>query len=210
MEVQSVRNGQKHGFVMDSDEIEERIRDGREAEYHPRAVEPEAVEIDLGTRITLTNMKRQLQWTGKPLRRRLARRFSIIGAQQQFEVELDGKPVTVEDREYQDKLQYIWTFGEKGIESGAAAKNLEHSEERSGYVEVQTDLAIDGWIGTASNSGQLKDSDTNESINKIVVIVRGKLAQEDILEEFGEGDCIPSTSSAKSMPTSWTWMIKRT
>lgn len=172
---------------MDSDEIEERIRDGREAQYHPRVVEPDAVEIDLGTRITLTNMKRQLQWTGKPLRRRLARRFSIIGSQQQFEVELDGQPITVEDREYQDKLQYIWTFGEKGTESGATAKNLEHLEERSGYVGAHTGLAIDGWIGTASNSGQLKDSDTNESINKIVVIVRGKLAQEDILEEFGEG-----------------------
>ena len=36
-------------------------------------------------------------------------------------------------------------------------------------------------------AGQLKDTDTSESINKLVVLVRGKLAQEDILEEFGEG-----------------------
>ena len=187
VEVHSVRNGVKHGFIMDSDEIEERIRDGREAQYHPRAVDPDTVEIDVGTRITLTNMKRQLQWTGKPLRRRLARRFSVIGSQQQFEIELDGQPITVEDREYQDKLQYIWTFGDRGIESSAVAKSLDHSEERSGDIEGQAGLTIDGWIGTASNSGQLKDSDTNESINKIVVMVRGKLAQEDILEEFGEG-----------------------
>ena len=48
-------------------------------------------------------------------------------------------------------------------------------------------MVIDGWIGTAAEAGQLKDTDTKESINKLVVMVRGKLAQEDILEEFGEG-----------------------
>ena len=187
VEVHSVRNGEKHGFGMDSDDIEERIRDGREAQYYPSAVEPGAVDLARGTRIILTNMKRRLQWTGRPLRRRLARRFSVIGSQNEFNIELDGQPIAIEDREYQDKLQYIWTFGDKGIESRDTAKNLEHSEDRSGDIEGYSDLAIDGWIGTASNAGQLRDSDTNESINKIVVMVRGKLAQEDILEEFGEG-----------------------
>ena len=52
---------------------------------------------------------------------------------------------------------------------------------------MHPDWVIDGWIGTASMAGQLKDTDTSESINKLVVLVRGKLAQEDILEEFGEG-----------------------
>ena len=187
VEVHSVRNGEKHGFIMDSEDIEERIRDGREAQYHPRAIEPDAVDLDHGTRIILTNLKRRLQWTGRPLRRRLARRFSVIGSQNQFEIHLDGQPIAIEDREYQDKVQYIWTFGDKGVESRDAAKNLEHSEQRSGDIEGHPDLNIDGWIGTASNAGQLRDSDTNESINKIVVMVRGKLAQEDILEEFGEG-----------------------
>ena len=187
VEVHSIRNGERHGFVMDSDDIEEKIKSGREAQYHPTPVDAEGIDLDSGTRITLTNMKRQLQWTGRPLRRRLARRFSIIGAQHQFEIELDGQPITIEDREYQDKVQYIWTFGEKGSESRTSAKNLEHAEERDSEIEGHPGLAIDGWIGTASKAGQLRDSDTSESINKIVVIVRGKLAQEDILEEFGEG-----------------------
>ena len=38
VEVHSVRNGEKHGFIMDSEDIEEKIRDGREAQYHPRAI----------------------------------------------------------------------------------------------------------------------------------------------------------------------------
>ena len=44
---------------------------------------------------------------------------------------------------------------------------------------------VAGWIGTALGSGDLKDGEDN--LNKIVIMVRGKLAQEDILEDFTEG-----------------------
>ena len=99
IEVYSVKDGLKHGFVLDADEIEQRIKDGREAQYHPKPVVPEGIDIERGTRILLTDMKRKLQWTGKPLRRRLARRFSVIGTRHRFSIELDGQPVTVEDRD---------------------------------------------------------------------------------------------------------------
>jgi hypothetical protein len=42
-----------------------------------------------------------------------------------------------------------------------------------------------GWIGSVEKSGNLKDG--TEKINKIGILTRGKLAQEDILEEFTEG-----------------------
>lgn len=192
VEVHSVSDNGKHGFIMDSDAIEEKIKDGGEAQYNPTPVDPEEIDLDCGTRIVLTNMKRQLQWTGTPLRRRLARRFSVIGALNDFEVELNGQLITVDDRDYQDKLQYLWTFGEIGLQSRNVAKKLEKMERRPGDIE-DYDYKIDGWIGTAHTAGQLKDADTSgsidtsESINKIVIMVRGKLAQEDILEEFGEG-----------------------
>lgn len=186
VEVHSVTNEGKHGFIMDSDEIESIIKGEREEHYNPTPVDSEKIDLDRGTRIVLTNMKRKLQWTGTPLRRRLARRFSIIGSINHFEVELDGQPITVDDRDYQDKLQYLWTFGEVGLQSYNVAKKLGKLERRPGDIEDQ-DYEIDGWIGTAFTAGQLKDPDTSESINKIVIMVRGKLAQEDILEEFGEG-----------------------
>lgn len=186
VEVRSVRDTDKHGFIMDSREIEELIKDGGEAQYLPTPIDKAIIDFDSGTRIILSEMKRKLQWTEKPLRRRLARRFSVIGSRHNFQVELDGHPITIEDRDYQDKLQYAWTFGDIGSWSLMDAKKLVTSEERSGEIEGQ-EFAIDGWIGTASNAGQLRDSDTSESINKIVIMVRGKLAQEDILEEFGEG-----------------------
>ena len=184
--VHSVRNGDKHGFIMDAKEIKKQIRDGKEREYNPKPYLGE-ITLSRGTRIVLTNMKRKLQWTGRSLRRRLARRFSIISPQYNFEVILDGKPVTIEDREYQDKLQYVWTYGEIGTRISESAKNLKSYESRCGRLGNSSGMIMEGWIGTSFNSGQLKDSETSESINKIVVMVRGKLAQEDILEEFGEG-----------------------
>ena len=60
VEVHSIKDGEKHGFVMDSEAIEEKINDGRESQYHPEAVDPAEIDIDRGTLITLTNMKRQL------------------------------------------------------------------------------------------------------------------------------------------------------
>lgn len=185
VEVHTVKNGVKHGFVMDSAQIEADIADGREAKYNPEAVDSDDIDISRGTRITLTNMKRQLQWTGRALRRRLARRFSIIGDLHGFNIVLDGEPITVEDRDYQDKVQYLWTFGDAGLRCYDAASNLEEHEERDNAVD--SGYEIDGWIATAFKSGQLKDPDTKESLNNLVIMVRGKLAQEDILEEFGEG-----------------------
>ena len=188
VEIHSVRESERHGFRMDAGRIEEAIKDGDGGEYFPDPVSSEDVDLEVGTRIILTNMKRQLHRSSKPLRRRLARRFSIIGPKHGFEIELDGRPITIEDREYHDKVQYIWTFGNRGSEFASVASNLERHSPRQGMIEVDGEtFKVDGWIGTAAEAGQLKDQDTKESINKIVIMVRDKLAQEDILEDFGEG-----------------------
>ncbi len=187
VEIHSVRNGDRHGFIMDAERIEEVIKSENEDQYHPKSVEQGQVQIDFGTKITLTNIKRRLDRSGSALRRRLARRFSIIGSINQFQIAINSSPVTIEDRGYHDKVQYIWTFGPLGQEVGDSASILEHRERRSGSLTVDdSEFNIDGWIGTATAHGQLKDSD-GSSINKLVLMVRGKLAQEDILEEFGEG-----------------------
>ena len=55
VEVHSIRNKDKHGFIMDSDDIEETIGEGSEAQYYPQRVEPVDFDLDCGTCITLTN-----------------------------------------------------------------------------------------------------------------------------------------------------------
>ena len=64
--------------------------------------------------------------------------------------------------------------------------NCEETETRP-FEFGDNKYSVTGWIGTVNESGHLKDTDTGDNLNKIVVMVRGKVAQEDILDEFIEG-----------------------
>ena len=184
VEVHSVKNGELHGFRMSVDAIKQTMASG-DGTYYPETIDVPTGTLDKGTRIILTDMKRELRrrQTGTALKRRLARRFSIMGSNT-FTIKLNGEEVTVADRGYHDKLQYIWTFGQMGKEAAELANNCEASRELSPSIGM--DYEIDGWIGTARKPSDLKDSESGESINGIVIMVRGKLAQENILDEFGD------------------------
>ena len=148
-----------------------------------------------GTRIVLTGLKKR-SFSNCPtaLRKRLARRFSIIGTEHNFTVSVNGVAVQITDRDCFHKLQYLWYYGEeseKYVELCDSGK-LEHNKKGEDKISVKIEenaepvsYPITGWIGTAVGSGDLKDGDDN--LNKIVIMVRGKLAQEDILEDFTEG-----------------------
>lgn len=183
VEVHSVKAGQRQGFQMKLQDIRDQITAGN-GEYEPQPINAEEVKVpwERGTRLVITNFKRQLIHTESSLRKRLARRFSIIGDEHSFEVSVDGKAIGVADRDYFHKLQYVWAYGDKGKPFLTDAKNALRKHERPGNVAEAGDVW--GWIGTVERSGSLKDD--GENLNKITVLMRGKLAQEDILEEFGE------------------------
>ena len=188
IEIHSVKDEDVHGFILNTDDIEETIQQEGEKEYYPKRVPSDRIQIQEGTRIMLTNVKRRLDRSSIALRRRLARRFSIIGPDHHFRVILDGHEISPEDRGYEDKIQYIWTFGERGAAIGAKAKNRVQTEARQPEVDVDgRSFEIGGWIGTARKAGDLNDSETGDNLNGIILLVRGKLAQEDILPEFREG-----------------------
>lgn len=198
VKVQTVKGEEKSGFVMSVAKIRTAI--GRAGDtYHPEPLDESEITLDKeGTQIILTDLKKRVSQTSPALRKRLARRFSIIGTDN-FNVTLGGTPVTIADRDYFHKLQYLWYFGsesEKYVEFSKRLKSsrLEHHEKRACDIEVLSeDGAVDGryrvtgWIGTVQKSGDLNDKDAKDNLNKIVVMVRGKLAQEDILEDFPEG-----------------------
>ena len=181
--VHTVKGGKRHGFRMDATEIKNAAKGG-EVKYRPTPVDP-APDLEKGTRLTLTGLRPQIRKTGA-LKRRLARRFSVIGGDHEFEVVVDGKAITALDRGYHDRLEHIWAYGRYGKGIAADASLKPNSLNPRLAIGGRT-AAVDGWIGTAKSSGQLKDADTKESINKIGIMVRGKLAQEDVLGELGEG-----------------------
>lgn len=179
--VHSVKNGERHGFRMNVDKIEHTLENAN-LDYHPTSVSP-ADDLAGGTRITLSDLKLQLR-KNDALKTKIARRFSVIS--DEFKITVDGKEITPQDRGYQDKLQYAWALGSRGELAIQGASNARHfSLSPAVHLDGSTEQ-IDGWIGTARESGQLKDAETKQSINRIVIMVRGKIAQEDILEELGE------------------------
>ena len=194
VEVQTFRETM-HGFVMSAQEIEAQIQNSDGGTYNPEPLPDTRITLnDQGTRIILTELKKQVSQAPRALKRRLARRFSIIGAENNFSVHINGEAVEIRDRDYFHKLQYLWYYGDdscKYVEYCQPGK-LEHNDEREGRIQTESEedaeaenYLVTGWIGTALGSGDLKDGEDN--LNKIIVMVRGKLAQEDILEDFTEG-----------------------
>ena len=178
IEVQSVKDGDINGFTMSLSAIRKAIQDKTSGNtYYPIPLPREKIVVTKGTRLALRDFRKQLTHTEKALRRRLARRFSVIGSEHSFSITVNEKPIGIAERDYYHKLQYIWYYGSYGKECADHCKNADRREERSAPF-------FEGWIGTVKESGQLKEE--NESLNKIVVMARGKLVQEDILETFGE------------------------
>ncbi|MDA7949741.1 MAG: ATP-binding protein [Hyphomicrobiaceae bacterium] len=178
IEVHSIKDGELHGFRMNVDKIEDRIKSSG-GEYFPDPIDPDT-NLKRGTKIILSDLKRK--YKPRSLRKRLARRFSIIG--DDFKVRLNGEEITTKDRMYGNKIQYVWTLGEtlKSIGSGGYKK----FDVKDKFGSVDGHGSIRGWIGTVYKPSML-DEDDSENSNRISILVRGKLAQEDVLDEFEEG-----------------------
>lgn len=188
--VETARGADKNGFEMSAEAIKKQISDTDGGTYQPDPLPDDEITLDSnGTRIVLTGLKKRVYQTPAALRKRIARRFGIIGAEHNFTVCVNEKPVSVTDRGYFDKLQYLWHHGEESEEYVELCKKKpEYSEKREGNVESEdggSSYPVKGWIGTTDTPSDLKDGE--ENLNKIVIMVRGKLAQEDILEDFTEG-----------------------
>ena len=189
----------QQSFIMRLDDIKKAIDvkgDGEQANtYHPVPIDPIEQNRPHGTTIILSDLRRGLTHTGAALRRRIARRFGVIGTDNNFCVRVDKDDVTIVDRDYFSKLQMLWYFGDDGSRFVNECKLKPTSETDSRYLRYSTErpdtltsgAKITGWIGTVFEPRQLKDTDDDESINHVVVLSRGKLVQEDILGHVNDG-----------------------
>lgn len=191
IKIYTVKEGQKRGFRMLLSEIEEKIT-RQESVYRPAILQDFPTNLHEGTRIVLTVLKKNQHQTEAALRKRLARRFSILGEKSRFSLKINTTPVSIADRGYFSKLQFLWHYGPIDGLPISSPEKLGSCEERANEIAVPAEgellkmtCHITGWIGTVKESGDLKDEEDN--LNKIVVMVRGKMAQEDILEDFNEG-----------------------
>ena len=187
--VETACEGHWNALRMSLDAIRSAIRNQaptESGEYNPDPCDTRDIDFQHGTRIILTGLrKHQAINTSVGLRMRLARRFSIIGASHGFQVSVDGTEITSADRGYSSQMQYAWGYNDEALDS--IFPNLEESEQRTGRITMpeRPDLSVSGWVGTVRETKQLRD-DSGENLNRIAILVRGKMAQEDILGDFGE------------------------
>ncbi|KXK55483.1 MAG: DNA mismatch repair protein [Chlorobi bacterium OLB7] len=187
--IYSVKDGEKNGFQMLLADIEKKIQQ-EESTYYPAELNDFPPDLTRGTRIILRDLKKRQRQTPAALRKQLARRFSILGSKHHFALSINNDPVTIEDRDYFSKIQFLWMY-DLDDDFKHYFKNSDHSEVRKSTICWENDDGssgkgnVIGWIGTVKSAGSLKDDAGN--INKIVILVRGKMAQEDILDIFNEG-----------------------
>ena len=183
--IETIKEGRKSAFQMKLDEIREQIRrEGGSGTYEPTILPVDGIDFPCGTKITLGELrKRQTIGTTKALKKRVARRFSIVGEKHGFRVYVDGDEVSPSDRDYYDKIRYLWTYGDQQ-DVVALCSKVENKEERTDCVESD-EITITGWLATVGEVRYLKDEE-GDNLNRIAIFVRGKLAQEDILTDFSE------------------------
>lgn len=152
------------------------------SEYNPEPVEapPEVFSGGHGTHILVSSLKRNRlrEMAPESLRRRLARRFSVIGSRD-FHVLVNGIEVTSADREDLKFVEYLWTLEDTSVDTSACVnlKKREALDNRAG--DWNPAWNVQGWIGTVDRPKRLATPEGN--LNSIIVLARGRLVDEDIL-----------------------------
>ena len=191
-------------FELDAEDIRRQIADENpsdEKPYIPRKISFNDKIEENGTKIIISDLKkvRLTQASVNGLKTRIARRFGLASDQSDFEIYVAGEKVTLADRDYFHKAQFLFQYGEQEYHS--FCKNLDKDDNGKLQNFVQNNsfdifdendkkgkFAINGWIAIARSSSDLVDIDEpGSNLNKITIVVRGKVAQEDILHEFRIG-----------------------
>lgn len=196
VKVYTTKDGEQHAFRMNVDEIKEAIGEEEVAAstvqpqiYTPTALDEFPDDLEQGTKIVLEDLKKRVHTAESALRKRLARRFSILEPEYNFSVRVNGDRIDITDRDYFHKIQFLWTFGDDEYVDYCRDDKLQEHEHRSGTTE--SGFEVEGWIGTVEKPGNLvEDHPGGESeaddLNKISLMVRGKMAKADLMEDFND------------------------
>lgn len=184
VEIHTARNGNpadRAGFIMDINKIRDEIERGNSSTTtcELEEVDGSKIEIESGTRIRLTGLNRRIGRDAKAVRKNLARRFSIIDPAHSFNVTVNGDAITINDRDYWPKLEYIWYMGGEGDRITRQCRRKR--TEIDGTVDSDKEYRVGGWVGTVR-----RQEDMGNGNNRITVMARGKVIHEDILSSIKE------------------------
>ena len=158
--VESMQNGEVSHFRMNFDELMKKEEE-RAIEFPPL---PRTGDVTVGTKITLKHITiyKTRRIDVDDIRRKLARRFAVIGEQHNFEVVINGDSITLEDRDLRHFL---------GQDMNGKPHEWTYDDEE---IVPNTDWKVSGWIG-ALNRTSAEDDGIDRGI---VLMARGKMVQE--------------------------------
>lgn len=178
---EQISYGTAIGLTMNRSEIKQRAKE--RSDYYPPPLPSDRVDVQNGTRLTLSGLDaKATKLTVTSLRRRIARRFSIIGADHDFTVNVDGDAIGIEDRDYFKSLQYLWSIGDVGNAYESLAVNADRKGMLSGALDSDKKWTVTGWVGTVSEHSSLEEGN-----DVVVLLAWGKLVQEDLLNAVKAG-----------------------
>ena len=165
IEIESVQDGETSRFIMNYDKM---IEQAAERSVDFQAL-PTTGTVSNGTKITLRKFTKfnSRRIPIDRLRRGLARRFSVIGGQSDFEIVINGSPISPQERDLSALLdkdadgdRYIWNYEDVRIKD-------------------DEDWTVSGWIGALDRT-----SPNLDGIDRgIALMARGKLVQEPFVFE---------------------------
>ncbi|MDP2785630.1 MAG: ATP-binding protein [Sulfurimicrobium sp.] len=188
-EVYTIQDKERTAFKMDSEVIRKAITGNIQKPYKPEELKSVPSDLKKGTRIVLSGLSKSLSgMTVEGLKRRVARRFSVIGPKFNFKVTVNGTAIGPDDRAYHNAIEYLWIYGQQNDFVKSCKHLARDHEDRLQAIQAElskSKISLSGWIGTVSSPSQLKDEE-GDNLNRLAVFMRGKMAQEDILDEFGQ------------------------
>ena len=215
--VHTLKGGSKpEAFLMDANKIRDTVeRQGSAGSNVPESsiprYTPDPVDFDgtgisgaHGTTVTITDLKkvRLTAATVVGLRKRIARRFGLTA--DDFDIVVNGDTVGFSDRDYFHKARFLFQYGD--YDYAQHCLNLDRDEDTNkrlvfdresrfgsnGVADLAGEHEVKGWIAIAARSNDLDDKSgsSDDNLNKITILMRGKVAQEDILQEYRLGGMI--------------------
>lgn len=181
--VSKMGNAAPEGFVINVADLKNDIE--RNSIYYPTPIHNfDSYELHkTGTTIVLKNLNKNINRTESFLRRRIARRFSVIGDKFEFKIFLNKKEVTIRDRGFYGDIQLLWTFGNQEQEVKELCVNHLKHHHFDGIVHAM-DFHVNGFIAGVEKPNQLiKEGDNN---NTITLLANGRIFDEDVQKRIDD------------------------
>ncbi len=156
-------------------------------QYQPEDIAFEHFDKNHGTMIVITDFKKDIDTDPDFLRPRLAKRFSLKAAgEHPFMIYINDREITLDDRNFFDKIQFLWPIGDLEDEFKSKYPDIKYQPSLPATIkDGENEYTVSGWLATVDKPSYLKVSGENN--NKVSILCRGKMAQEDILAFYTEG-----------------------